>query len=104
MEYGVAVLIGAGIIGFVVGCLTGIFGVGGGFLMTPALMIILGIPPQIAVGTDLATILANSSFGMLRRRGSGTVDFKLALTISAMARYLKREQKKMLTLLRELKG
>lgn len=83
MEFSTIILIGSGVIGFVVGALTGVFGVGGGFLMTPALMIILGIPAPIAVGTGLATILPNSSFAMFRRRGSKTVDVKLALTISA---------------------
>ena len=46
--------------------------------MAPALMIILCIPANIAVGTDLAVIFVNSSFGIYKRRGSGTVDIKLA--------------------------
>ena len=50
--------------------------------MTPALMIILNIHGPTAVGTDLAAILATSSFGILRRRGSGTIDVKLGLTIA----------------------
>ena len=82
MELSLNIAIGATIIGWVVGMLTGIFGVGGGFLMTPALMIILNIHGPTAVGTDLAAILANSSFSMLKRRGSGTVDVKLGLTIA----------------------
>jgi len=45
-------------------------------------MIILGVPAPVSVGTGLATILPNCSYGMLRRRGSGTVDVKLAITIS----------------------
>ncbi|MBW8002181.1 MAG: sulfite exporter TauE/SafE family protein [Planctomycetes bacterium] len=82
MEFTLNITIGSVVIGFVVGMLTGVFGVGGGFLMTPALMIILNIPGPMAVGTDLATILATSSFGMFRRRGSNTVDVKLAIVIS----------------------
>jgi uncharacterized membrane protein YfcA len=82
MELSLNIAIGATVIGLVVGMLTGIFGVGGGFLMTPALMIILNIRGPTAVGTDLATILATSSFGMFKRRGSGTVDVKLGLTIA----------------------
>ena len=74
-------LTGAGIIGLVVGSLTGIFGVGGGFLLSPALMIILGVSGPIAVGTGIATSFVNSSFGMITRRGSGTIDYKLALII-----------------------
>lgn len=83
MDY--PLLIGGLLIASFVGMLTGLFGVGGGFLMTPALTIILGVPVQIAVGTDLATILANSSFGMYKRWGSQTVDAKLGLTIGVAA-------------------
>ncbi len=50
--------------------------------MTPALMIILNIHGPTAVATDLTVILANSSFGMLKRRGSDTIDVKLGLTIA----------------------
>ncbi|MHC4457015.1 MAG: sulfite exporter TauE/SafE family protein [Planctomycetota bacterium] len=82
MELTLNIAIGATGIGLVVGMLTGIFGVGGGFLMTPALMIILNIHGPTAVGTDLATILATSSLGMFKRRGTDTVDVKLALTIA----------------------
>lgn len=83
MDISVAVLAGALIIGFVVGGLTGIFGVGGGFLMTPAMMIILCISGDTAVGTSLAAIFVNSSLSMFNRRGSNTVDIKLAITIAA---------------------
>ena len=75
-------LIGAAMIALFVGFLTGVFGVGGGFLMSPALML-LGFPAPIAVGTDVATILFNSAFGIFKRRGSGTVDYKLALTLAS---------------------
>ena len=74
--------IGGLIIALFVGILTGVFGVGGGFLLTPALMIILGVPGTTAVGTGLATILATSSFGIFKRRGTGTVDSKIAFTIA----------------------
>ena len=82
MEYSVAILIGAGIIGFVVGSLTGIFGVGGGFLLTPALMIILCVPGPVAVGTGLATIVVNSLLGLIKRKDSNTIDCKLAIMIA----------------------
>jgi len=51
--------------------------------MTPALMILLSIPGNIAVGTDLIIIFFNSTLGMFKRRGSGTVDVKLALCLAA---------------------
>ncbi|MBN1380119.1 MAG: sulfite exporter TauE/SafE family protein [Deltaproteobacteria bacterium] len=74
--------IGAFAIAFVIGMLMGIFGVGGGFMMTPALMVMLGVPGPIAVGTDVAAILVNSSFALFRRRNTQTVDVKLAVTIA----------------------
>lgn len=50
------------ILGMTIGFLVGLFGVGGGFLLTPCLKIIFGIPYPIAVGTGLAQIFFNSSF------------------------------------------
>ena len=44
-------------IGMLVGALSGLFGVGGGFLMTP-LLIFLGIPPVVAVGSEAPHVLA----------------------------------------------
>jgi len=51
--------------------------------MTPCLIIFLGIAGPTAVGTDLAIILVNSSYGVLKRRKTGTLDLKLALTIAS---------------------
>ncbi len=83
MEFTIIAFIGGFMIALAVGFLTGIFGIGGGFLITPALAILLGAPMPVAVGTGMATFLVTSGFGMMRRRGSGTVDVKLALTIAA---------------------
>lgn len=82
MDINIFTAIGALLIAGFVGMLTGIFGVGGGFLMTPALIIILGVDAHIAVGTDLLTIFVTSSFGIFRRRGSKTIDPKLAGVIA----------------------
>lgn len=82
MDYSLISLSCASSIAFFVGILTGVFGVGGGFLMTPALMMFLSVPGPVAVGTDLAVILGNSSLGLYARRRTRTVDFKLAGTIS----------------------
>lgn len=61
--------------GLAVGVLTGLFGVGGGFLIIPALVLLLGIDMQIAVGTSLLIIVANSSAGLLSHLGGGvTID------------------------------
>jgi uncharacterized membrane protein YfcA len=85
MEIGLHILAGGLLIASFVGMLTGLFGVGGGFLMTPALIVILGLGYLDAVATDLAVILVTSSFAMYRRAGSRTVDIKLGLVISAAA-------------------
>ena len=68
-------------LGLVVGCLSGIFGVGGGFLMTPLLML-MGIPAPVAVaaGANLAAASSMSSvLGQFERRG---VDLRMGLVIS----------------------
>ena len=75
--------IGSSLIAVAVGFMTGIFGVGGGFLLTPALMILLGIDYHIAVGTGLAIVFFNSTVGMAKRRGTKTVDVKLALWLAS---------------------
>ena len=51
--------------GFGVGVLTGLFGVGGGFLIIPALVLLLGIEKSVAVGTSLVVIVANSAAGLI---------------------------------------
>lgn len=76
---------GTSLLAVCTGILTGIFGVGGGFLMVPALIILLGIDSHIAVGTSMAVILITSSFGVFKRRGTGTVDTRLGLTIACGA-------------------
>ena len=58
------------------GVISGFVGVGGGFIMTPAL-IILGFPAQFAVGTSLIWVMGNSIIGALRHRRLGNVDIKL---------------------------
>src|SRR4030043_1985829 len=58
------------------GVISGFVGVGGGFIMTPAL-IILGFPAQYAVGTGMLWVVGNSIIGTLRHRRLGNVDFKL---------------------------
>ncbi|MCK4436794.1 sulfite exporter TauE/SafE family protein [bacterium] len=65
-------------LGLMVGFLVGLFGVGGGFLMTPMLNILFGIPYNVAVGSDLAQILGTSTSGAIRHRRLGNVDYKLA--------------------------
>ena len=63
-------------IGMMVGGLSGLFGVGGGFLMTP-LLIFLGIPPAVAVGTEAPHVLASSVSGVIAHWRKKNVDFKM---------------------------
>ena len=63
-------------LGGLVGFLSGLFGVGGGFLMTP-LLIMIGIPPTIAAASDSNQIVAASSSGTYAHARAGTVDFRM---------------------------
>jgi uncharacterized membrane protein YfcA len=67
-------------IGFSVGILSGMTGVGGGFLMTPLLMMV-GVPSAVAVGTDSAQIAGTVSSGALAHSRLGNVDVKLGATV-----------------------
>ena len=69
-------------LGGLVGLLSGLFGVGGGFLMTP-LLIMIGIPPTIAAASDSNQIVAASSSGTYAHARAGSVDFKMGLLLLA---------------------
>lgn len=73
----VNILIPVGL-GLAVGLLSGLFGVGGGFLMTP-LLIMLGIPSTVAAATDSNQIVAASTSGTYAHWKVGNVDFKMGL-------------------------
>jgi len=68
------------ILSLVVGVLSGLFGVGGGFLMTPFL-IFLGIPPAYAVPNEANNILGTSISGSTTHYLKGTLDYKMGLMI-----------------------
>ncbi len=69
-----------------VGFLSGLFGIGGGFLMTP-LLIFIGITPAVAVATEANQIVAASVSGVLAHMRRGNVDFKMGtvLTVGGFA-------------------
>ena len=69
-------------LGGAVGFLSGIFGIGGGFLMTP-LLIFIGIPPAVAVGSEATQILASSSSGVLAHMRRGNVDLRMGMVLVA---------------------
>ena len=63
-------------LGGIVGVLSGMFGVGGGFLMTP-LLFFIGIPPAVAVATEANQIVASSFSGVLAHLKRQTVDLRM---------------------------
>ena len=67
-------------LGLVVGFLAGLFGVGGGFLLTPLLMMI-GIPPTVAAASDANQIVAASASGTFAHWRLGNVDFKMGFIL-----------------------
>jgi uncharacterized membrane protein YfcA len=68
--------------GFLVGILVGTTGVGGGSLMTPALILVFGTAPTTAIGTDLAYAAVTKTVGGWRHWRRGTVDLKLSLWLA----------------------
>jgi uncharacterized protein len=73
------ILVGAGAL---VGFLSGLLGVGGGFLLTPILML-AGIPPTVAAASDSCQIVAASSSAVAAHFRLGNVDFKMGITLLA---------------------
>ena len=67
-------------VSFIIGFLSGLFGVGGGFLMTPFL-IFMGIPPAYAVANEANNILASSTSGSLTHWFKKTIDLKMGWMI-----------------------
>ncbi len=69
-------------IGGGIGFLSGLFGVGGGFLMTP-LLIFIGVPPAVAVATQSNQVVASSVSGVLAHWSRDNVDFKMGFVLLA---------------------
>ena len=60
-------------VGFFIGILSGLIGVGGGFIMVPSLVYLIGLPSFMAVGTDLFQIIFSASYGTIRHTMSGNI-------------------------------
>lgn len=73
--------IGALLIGGAVGILTALFGVGGGFLITPLLNIVLGVPMPVAVGTSVVQILGVSAGSLFERRHEPKPGIKMSIVM-----------------------
>src|SRR5579883_1744534 len=69
------------LIGGLVGFVSGMFGVGGGFLITP-LLIFIGVPPPVAVATGANEIVASSMSGILAHWRRRSVDIRMGLVLS----------------------
>ena len=69
--------------GFVVGALVGLTGMGGGSLMTPLLILLFGVHPLTAVGTDLLFAAATKTAGTAIHSKNGNVDWRVAGLLAA---------------------
>jgi uncharacterized membrane protein YfcA len=67
------------LVGIGVGFLTGFFGVGGGFLVVPALVLVLGLPMHLAIGTSLVAISLNALWGLVGNVQLGALDWTLTV-------------------------
>lgn len=72
-------------VGLITGILSGMLGVGGGFIRMPMLVYILGIPTHVAVGTDLFEIIFSSGYGTVSHALKGNVDIIMALVMQTGA-------------------
>lgn len=70
---------------FAVGFLTGLFGVGGGFIVVPALLLVLRLPIVEAAGTSLLIVVLNSATALLPRVGAVHVDWVVLVPLAAVA-------------------
>src|SRR5512138_2430781 len=69
------------VLGFLVGVLSGMFGVGGGFLTTP-LLIFYGIPPAVAVASSATQVAGTSVSGVLAHARRGGVDYPMGAVMA----------------------
>lgn len=77
------VCVGLVAIGLATGVLAGLLGVGGGIVLVPVSILVLGMPPAVAKGTSLAVIIPTSVMGTWRNRRSRNVDLRAAAVLGA---------------------
>jgi uncharacterized membrane protein YfcA len=77
--------VAAPLAGLLVGLLTGFLGVGGGFLIVPALTLLAGLELPAAVGTSLLVIAANSAAGLASHLGQGELPLRLTAAFTLCA-------------------
>lgn len=70
------------LLGATVGFVSGLFGIGGGFLMAPVL-VFMGIPPTVAVASQASHVVASSTSGVISYSGKGAVDYRMGGIMAA---------------------
>jgi uncharacterized membrane protein YfcA len=80
-----AVALRVALVGTTVGFLTGLFGVGGGFIIVPALTLVLGFTMPQAIGTSLLVIAINAATALAARLGTSGIEWSVALPFTAAA-------------------
>lgn len=75
----------AALIGLVGGAASGMFGIGGGIVMVPAMIFLLQQEPKVAVGTSLAVIVPTAIIGSFRHHGFANVDWRIVLMLAPTA-------------------
>ena len=72
-------------LGGIIGVLTGLFGVGGGFLITPLLIVLIGLEPSLAVGSSLCFVIGTAATGYRRHGRMGNVEPKSMCILAGAA-------------------
>jgi len=75
----------AAIIGLGGGVASGLFGVGGGVVMVPAMVFLLSMDIKLAVGTSLAVIIPTAAMGMAKHYNLGNMDWRVAASLAPTA-------------------
>ncbi len=83
MEHLYIMVGGGALLGFGIGMLTGFFGAGGGFILTPLLNIVFGMPMNMAVGTSACQVLGASSFSLWHHMDRRLLGIRVALWMGA---------------------
>ncbi len=69
------------VVGLVAGVLAGLLGIGGGVIMVPAVVMVLGLPPAVAKGTSAAVIVPTAFIGTIRNRTNKNADIRVAVIV-----------------------
>ncbi len=69
------------VIGVLAGTLAGLLGVGGGVIMVPAMIVLLGVEPVVAKGTSAAVIVPTAIMGTIRNRAKANADIRVAAVV-----------------------